>query len=237
MTAGVMRIVTVGVDRNTSRVSVEISGLNPNIYAAVGCHPNEAAGFDADYSRDLERLASDPKVVAIGEIGLDFFRNGCSRDLQLSAFKIQLDLARRLNLPVIIHARQAENDVLSTLGEWTHAHITPIRKLRGVIHCFSGSVEAAMRYIDLGFFLSIGAYVGYPSSSVLRSVIKLLPLDCLMLESDCPFLPPQRLRGQRNEPCWVSNTAQELSRIKSITLDEVASTTSWNASQLFRLPV
>jgi TatD DNase family protein len=193
--AGVTHILTVGINLAASRESVSIAQLNPQIFAAVGCHPHEASGFSPDYLKEMESLALRPKVVAIGEIGLDYFRNNSPRDDQLYAFREQLGLARRLNLPVIIHARQAESDAVSVLREWMGATKSPADGPPGVIHCFSGSAEAAERYLSMGFMLSIGAYLGYPSSRVFQQVIERLPMDRLLLETDSPFLPPQVCRG------------------------------------------
>jgi TatD DNase family protein len=234
--AGVKHIVSVGIDMDANRRAVAIARENSAVYAAIGCHPHEAMSFDSQYYRNLEALASESKVVAIGETGLDYFRNTAPPEIQLHAFREQLKLAENLNLPVIIHARQAEQDAVSTLQDWTLASKRMLNRPPGVIHCFSGSTEVAETYLGMGFMLSLGAYIGYPSSRVLQQVVRKLPLERLMLETDCPFLPPQSQRGKRNEPSYVISTALELARLKGISVEEVAAATSSNTSILFGLP-
>jgi TatD DNase family protein len=233
--AGVKQLITVGIDLVASRRSLEIARSFPGVYAAVGCHPSEAQHLDGNYLKELESMAINPKVVAIGETGLDYFRNQIPREVQINAFRQQLSLAGRLCLPVIVHSRQADSDTVSVLREWIGLSKAPADRPPGVIHCFSGTAEMAETYIRLGFMLSLGAYLGYPGSAPLRHVIQGLPIDHLLLETDSPFLPPQGKRGERNEPSYILATAQVISGIKAMDFEETAALTSCNAIRLFNL--
>jgi TatD DNase family protein len=231
---GVSTIVNVGIDLDSSIRAIELAGKHTGLVAAVGIHPHEAAGVGrADIAR-LAELARQTKVVAVGEIGLDFYRNRSPREAQLSAFAWQLELAAELKLPVIVHCRQADSEVLRLLRGWADAGNTP--RGRGVAHCFSGDLDAAGQYLDMGFFLSFGAYIGYPGRNHLHELIRSLPRDRLLLETDSPFLPPQSKRGQRNEPAYLVETARVLADITGASLQEAARQTSENACRLFNLP-
>ncbi len=176
----------------------------------------------------LAELAQHPRVVAIGETGLDFYRNRSPREAQIAAFKKQLALARRLGLPVVVHSRQANDEVLGILSEWADAS----SGLSGVLHCFSGDGELGQRYVEMGFLLSIAGPVTYPKSSAVE-VARELPLDRLLIETDCPFLTPEEYRGKRNEPAYILKTAEKVAELKGLSLEEVARITSLNAKLLF----
>lgn len=227
--AGVAAVVDVGCDLDSSRAAIRLAAQYSEVFAALGFHPHSAAKMrDGDQER-LSELAQHPKVVAIGEIGLDFYRNLSPREVQVEAFKRQLALARRLKLPVIVHCRDAQEEVLSILTEWAYG----ANQSLGVLHCFSGDRELGQRYIEMGFFLSIAGPITYSSSEIARN----LPLDKLLIETDCPFLTPQPHRGKRNEPSYLSFVVAKIGEISGVPSDVVAEHTTANAIQLFRLPL
>ncbi len=232
--AGVGAVVNVGSDLRSSQVSIELAQRYGEVYAAVGFHPHNASRMaDGDLAK-LAELARHPKVVAIGEIGLDFYRNLSPREAQVQAFKAQLELAERLGLPVIIHSRNAQKEVLNILTDW--AGRSKRDKPLGVLHCFSGDVELGEGYIEMGFFLSIAGPVTYPSSHAM-GIARDIPLEKLLIETDCPFLTPHPHRGKRNEPSYLSFIAEKIAEIRGISPDVVAERTAENASKLFGLPI
>lgn len=234
MDAGVFRIITVGIDLESSRKAVNMAQTHPEVFATIGFHPHEANKVtEADIAR-LSELANRPKVVAIGEIGLDYYRNRSSRQAQLKALQWQLKLAEKLDLPVIIHCRQADKDMLAILEEWRSSRKDSDHPI-GVIHCFNGDRETANRYLAIGFYISLGAYIGYPSSVRLHDPIRSLPQHRLVLETDSPFLPPQSYRGRRNEPSYLPLVLESLSDIMKVDQDTIAINTTRNACNLFRL--
>jgi TatD DNase family protein len=208
---------------------------HPGIFASVGFHPQEANKVIKEDIERLAKMAGNPRVVAIGEMGLDFFRQRASPENQRKALHWQLELAEKTSKPIIIHCRQAQEEMLSILRSWSTNFILPPGKPRGVIHCFNSDVESAEQYIEMGFFIAIGAYIGYPSSTKLRDVVKSLPAEKLVVETDCPFLPPQKYRGQRNEPSYTLMTLGVLAEIKQVSLEEMAEQTTANAKRLFNL--
>ena len=232
--AGVKKIVTVGIDTASSKKAIELADKYSWIFPAVGVHPHDARTVEwADISR-LRELAAHPKVVAIGEIGLDFYRNISPKEKQLQVVNWQLDLAAELNLPVIIHARQAAYEAISVLSEWVKRKSSPTYSPRGVIHCFSENEDVAKQYLKLGFMISFAGYVSYPSSKA-ASIAKSIPIDRIMVETDSPFLPPQGYRGKRCEPAYVAITASVLANAFGITVEEFALKTTENASRLFKI--
>jgi TatD DNase family protein len=233
--AGVTRINTVGIDIEGSRKSIALAERYPGILASVGIHPQEAHKVSYEDIIELEKMARHPRVVAIGETGLDFHYGDSSREAQVQALHWQLDLAKKVGLPVIIHSRQAQESLLPILKEWINDHPLPPDKIRGVIHCYSGDLDTATLFQSMGFFISVGAYIGYPSSASLLETLKEIPLDILLVETDCPFLPPQKMRGKRNEPSFVPITLEILAGIKGISVDQAASQTTANACRLFNL--
>lgn len=233
--AGVSNIITAGTDLQSSKKAIELSERYSGVYAAVGIHPQEAATIsEADMSR-IGEIARHPGVVAIGETGLDFYRNYFPKAAQIQALKWHLALAAELDIPVIIHCRQAEAGMLDVL----HSCISDYGdrgQYRGVIHCFSGDSDTAKEYLNMGFYLSLGAYIGYPSSRGTHNVIKSIPEERLLVETDSPFLPPQSHRGKRNEPAYVSVTARVLATIRGESYEDIAKVTTQNAQRLFHLP-
>jgi len=228
--AGVRWMVNIGTDLETSWQAVGIAEVDPDIYASVGVHPHDAASADEAVFKTLEELARRPKVVAIGETGLDYYRNLSPRDVQAKVFRRQLTLARVVGKPVIIHCREAHDDLLKILRE-ERAH-----EIGGVMHCFSGHVQFAEASLDLGFYISIAGPVTYPNARKLPEVIKAVPVEWLVIETDCPFLPPQPHRGKRNEPAYLPITAQRVAEIKGHPVDELGELMSQNALRLFRIP-
>ena len=233
--SGVSTIITVGINLESSRKAIELAEKHPEVFATVGFHPHEANRVKTEDIANLTKIADHPRVVAIGEVGLDFYRNSSPREAQLRVLKWQLELAVKLNLPVIIHCRQAEKDMLTLLHDWTSCHKEPHGQPRGVIHCFSGDIDTAQQYLDMGFFISLGAYIGYPSSRHMFNVIQSIPQDRLVVETDSPFLPPQSHRGQRNEPAYLPSTVRLLAEIRQVSPETVARETTQNANCLFRM--
>ena len=229
--AGITRIVTVGIDALSSRRAVDLAHEHSGVFAAVGIHPEEARNSIPDDIEYLAELAGHPGVVAVGEIGLDFYRDYEPRERQVEVFRWQLDLAARLKMPVVIHSRQAEAELVPILKVWLAKH--PADR-PGIIHCFNGALATAREYLALGFYISLGGYIGYPSARAIREVVKELPIDRILLETDSPFLPPQSHRGQRNEPAYVAETARELASIKGLSLEEVAGATTENVKRVLR---
>lgn len=234
--SGVTKIITVGIDLQSSRKAIELSEKYPAVWASIGVHPQESKNIQKDDIDNLASLARHPRVVAVGETGLDYYRNYSPKDIQLSVFQWELDMAQKVGLPIIIHCRQAQAEMLAILQNQFGSCATPDERPRGVIHCFSGDQETAEKYLKLGFIISLGAYIGYPSSARLRETIRNIPITKLVLETDCPFLPPQKFRGQRNEPSYAVITLGILAEIKQISLEEVAQQTTLNAAKLFNLP-
>lgn len=224
--AGVGRIVTIGTGVASSRRAREIAERHPDVWFSPGIHPHEAdqpGPFD-----ELRDLASHPRAVAVGETGLDYVKNYSSVPNQKALFVRHLELARETGKPVSIHCREAHPDTTAIL----RAHAP----LRGVIHCFSGTWADAEGYLALNFLLSIAGPVTYPGAKGLRDAARQIPLESLLVETDCPLLTPQKHRGQRNEPAYVRYTADEIARARGIGVEEVAEATSRNARRLFGLP-
>jgi TatD DNase family protein len=232
--SGVSNIVNVGIDLDASARAIELARKHSRLMAAVGIHPHGAVGVvKADIYR-LAELARQANVVAVGEIGLDFYRNRSPREAQILAFTWQLELASELKLPVIVHCRHADSELLRLLRGF--ADIGNIPGGKGVAHCFSGDADIASQYLDMGFFLSFGAYIGYAGRSHLCDLISSLPRERLLLETDSPFLPPQSKRGQRNEPAYLVEVARVLADVTGDSFHEIARQTSENACRLFNLP-
>lgn len=226
--AGVEIIVTVGINLADCRRAIEIAEKYDPVYAAIGIHPHDVKEISQETYDILSELAQREKVVAYGEIGLDFFRNYAPREMQIRRFGEQLDLAQSLDLPVIIHDRQAHKETVDMLRTWKG-------RKRGIVHCFSGDYNLARQCLDLGFYISIPGTVTYPKADIIREVVKRVPLGSLLVETDAPFLPPQAYRGKRNEPAYVVRAAEKIAEIKGISLKEIAEATSSNARAVFAL--
>ena len=244
---GIDFIVNVGSSLKSSLASLELSKKYDFIYAAVGIHPHEADRFNLQEEKTLRELAQKDKVVAIGEIGLDYYRNFSKAENQKPLFLALLKLAKDFNLPLVIHSREAESDTLKILKE--------MLPLKVVVHCFSGNAPFLKSCLDLGFFDSFTCHVTYPAklsnserdparSNILwqdkkardlREIVKLVPLERIFLETDAPYLSPEGLRGRRNEPINVKFVAEEIAKAKSLSLEEVSRATSNNAKGFFNL--
>ncbi len=227
---GVGPMVTIGIDGDDSRKAVELAESHPNIFATVGVHPHDVAGMGrGDYSL-LERLGGSEKVVAIGEIGLDFYRNLSPREDQERHFVGQLNLAREMRLPVVIHCRDAHAALQRLMKEHRASEVG------GVVHCFSGSPDDAEFYVDMGFYISIAGPITYPKAELLRRSVEKVPLNRLLVETDAPFLAPQPVRGKRNEPAWVVSTFVALCRVKDVSLREGAQMLRENLHNALGIP-
>jgi TatD DNase family protein len=198
------------------------------IYAIVGVHPHNAKAMNASTVDSLRELAHDPKVVAIGEIGLDYYRDLSPRARQKEAFEQQIRLANELQLPIVVHDREAHADVLEVLRRFD-------KNAKGILHCFSGDLSMAEEVIEMGYVISIAGPVTYPNARRLHELVQHLPDESIVLETDCPFLPPQSKRGERNEPLFVLETAHKVAELKGMQLDELVELTSRNARSIFRI--
>lgn len=228
--AGVALIVNVGYDLESSRKSVALAGEFACVYAAVGVHPHDAAQAPPGYLEELRRLAKGEKVVAVGETGLDYYRNLSPGEVQKKVFREHLALARELDLPVIIHDRDAHEDVLGILKKDGPG------RAGGVLHCFSGDWEMARVCLEMGFFISVSGVVTYPKSSLLKEIAARVPAERLLVETDCPYLAPEPWRGRRNEPAYVRSVVECVAGLRGMSAGELALITAQNARSLFRLP-
>ena len=227
--AGVSRVITVGTDIESSRKACELTYLHDEIYCSVGVHPHDAVRVTEKCYDIIRQLAMEtPKNVAIGEIGLDFYRDRSPRDIQEIVFRRFLIMASELSLPVIIHDRDAHEPILRILRE------EKSRGFRGVLHCFSGDLEMARECVDLGFHLSIPGTVTFPANDQLRNVVRGIRMENLLLETDCPYLAPVPYRGKRNEPSYLKITAEKVAELKGLSLEDVARITTLNARNPFR---
>ena len=225
--AGVRRMVTIGTDGETSRAALALADRHPDVWATAGVHPHDAAESDEAAQAEVERIAAERRVVAIGEIGLDFFRNLSPPETQERVLRRFLALARRLRKPVVLHCRDAHAEILALLGEERVADVG------GIMHCFSGDVAIARRCLDLGLLISLAGPVTYPNARALPDVARFVPGDRLVVETDCPFLPPQGYRGKRNEPAYLTITAARVAELRGEPLDDLAARTTANACRLF----
>jgi TatD DNase family protein len=235
---GVVAIVNVGADLESSRAAVRLAQEYDMVYAAVGMHPHDAKKLDGAALAELRELAQQPKVVAVGEIGLDFYRDLSPREVQRRAFQAQLAWAAKLGKPVVIHDRDAHDEVMAILADWAAGLKNPLLAGRlGVLHTFSGDLAMAEQAIDLGCYISISGPVTYQNARQLPDIVRALPLERLLVETDCPFLAPHPHRGKRNEPAYVRLVAERLAEIKDIPFDTLAKATTANAYRLFGLGV
>lgn len=227
--AGVGAVVTVGIDLSSSSRALQIAKAHECVFATVGIHPHDADRAGKRDLDELRRLSRDDKVVAWGEIGLDFAKGYSSRQAQERIFRAQLRIAAEEGLPVIIHARDAHEEVLSILVEEGF----PAGKV--VFHCFAGDVEMAGRVVEQGFLISVTGIVTFPKAEALRRMVASVPLERLLLETDCPFLSPVPFRGKTNEPSRLSYIAEAVARVKGVDVEEVAKCTTGNAREFFGL--
>ncbi len=227
--AGVIAIVSVGTDISDAEKVLEIAGRFKGVFASLGFHPHNAKDAHDEALSRMEELARRPKVVAYGEIGLDFFRNRSPQSIQIKVFADQLELAKSLGKPVVIHLRNAHKEGLDILEK-----AAPFNA-GGVIHCFSGDQSDADRALELGFYISIPGTVTYKKNEKLRAIVSRLPEDRMLLETDAPFLAPEPLRGKNNEPAFIVHTARKVAEIRQVSVQDVSRATTANAIRLFRL--
>lgn len=225
--ADVNYILVPGTDISTSVKAVELAEKYDMIYAAVGVHPHETKEWKDDLIKDIEKLAKSRKVVAIGEIGLDYYYDFSPKDIQIHAFKSQIDLAIELDLPIIVHNRESNADMMEIAREYA------LSSLRAHFHCFAGSSSDAKELIGMNHFLSFPGNITFKKADNLRSILKSIPPEYLMLETDSPFMTPEPHRGKRNEPSYIPIIAEKISDIHSISVDNLARITSYNAYKLF----
>lgn len=225
--AGVARMVEIGYDLASSRAAVELAASDPRIFAAVGIQPHYAAQADASWLAEVRALAAHPKVVAIGEIGLDYYHDRAPHELQERLFREQLALARELALPVVIHSREAQADTVRILRD-------AARGQPGIMHSFSGDWAYAEQCLEVGFALSFSGPVTFKKATDLHEVARRAPLDRILTETDCPYLSPHPLRGRRNEPANVRYVAEQLAALRELPLAELADAVWRNAHALFR---
>jgi len=237
LAAGLERLLNPGIDFESSRKALRLADAYTIVRVAVGFHPNDAEKWDVSSLAAIRELAAHPAVVAIGEIGLDYYRNRASRERQIQVFREQLDLAAELALPVIVHCRDASSDTLQILCAWQEelaraAH--PLADKPGVLHAFSGSLEDALRMMQYHFFLGVDGPLTYKNAEGLRSIIAAVPLDSLLVETDSPFLTPHPFRGSRNEPENVKYVVEKLAAISNLPGSTVEEKTTANAGRIFQ---
>ncbi|GIQ67265.1 TatD family deoxyribonuclease [Xylanibacillus composti] len=228
---GVDYIVNVGFNRETIPTTMALAEQYEWIYAAVGWHPQDAITMQEGDLAWIESLTAHPKVVAIGEIGLDYYWDTSPKDVQQQVFREQIRLARKLKLPIIIHNRDAHQDVVNILQEENAAEVG------GIMHCFSGSWEIAKRCLDMNFHISFGGPITFKNAKQPKEVLAQVPLDRLLIETDCPYLTPHPFRGKRNESAYVRYVAEAAAEIKGLEIEELASITTRNALKLFSIPL
>lgn len=235
--AGVSAFVVIGTDLDSSWRAVDLADSHSDVFTAVGLHPHNADALNGRTLGALRRLADSPKVVAVGEIGLDYYRQRSPPEAQLAAFRQQLELARELRLPVIIHSRSADEETFDILAAHKEQALPRWPKDRplGIMHCFAGDLSLALRYIQIGFLVSVPASLTYARSDRLRAVAGGLPLRWLAVETDSPYLPPQSHRGQRNEPAYLVETVRQIADLRGDAFETVCSHTALAAARLFGL--
>lgn len=231
--AGVTRVVTIGTDLASSRRAVALANRHPEVWASVGVDPHWAGAYSATDKTALRDLADNPRVAAIGEIGLDYYWDRAPRPVQRAAFVDQLALASDLGQPVVIHNRDADADTEAVLLDWAAGTANPSPRPLGVLHCFSGRVEMALTLVEAGFLVSFAGNVTYKSATGLQVVARELPESALVLETDSPYLTPVPHRGSRNEPARVSDVAAFVAQLRGVTLEALARITTANAARLF----
>ncbi len=225
--ANVKKILVPGIDLETSRRAVEIAREHEGVYAAVGVHPHEAAKTDRDYLDELKEMLSEPKVVAVGEIGLDYYYDFSPKETQIKIFEEQIQLALEMGKPLIIHTRESVADSFSSL------HNTDGWKAGGVFHCFPGALEEAEFVISRGMLVSYPGLVTFKKAEDVRRRVKALPLESLLLETDSPYMTPEPYRGKRNKPAHIPLIAEKIAEIKSVSIEEVARITTESFNQVF----
>lgn len=228
---GVGIIVIPGTDMKTSKKAIEIANSNVQIFAATGYHPHDAKKFKLNDLEILESMFSQNVVVAFGEIGLDFHYDFSPRDTQKSVLREQLKLAKKIKKPLILHSRESQRELISIL-EQEEAY-----KLGGVVHCFSGNIDEALKFVEMGFYIGFTGVVTYKNADMMRDVAKVIPLERILVETDAPYLAPNRERGKRNEPKNIPVITEKLAEIRKISVNEMSEILLDNAKNLFKFPI
>lgn len=227
--AGVQHMVVVGFDRETIPLAIEIAEDYDTIYAAVGWHPVDAIDMTDEDLQWIEELSSHPKVVAIGEMGLDYHWDKSPANIQKDVFRKQIQLAKKVNMPIIIHNREATEDIVKILQEEN------AKEVGGIMHCYNDSVDYVQACLDMNFYISLGGPVTFKNAPLPKEVAAQMPLDRLLIETDAPFLAPHPNRGKRNEPAYVKLVAEKIAEIRGISFEEVGKITTENARNLFKI--
>ena len=229
--SGVGRILAVSSDLPSSKRSVEISRNFPDVYAAIGIHPHEATGLNDGIFPEIENLAGAQKVLAVGETGLDYHYMHSPREAQIYSFRRHIELAKRVRLPLVIHVRDAHEDVLGVLREEN------TRGVSAVIHCFTGDYQTAKRYIEEGFYISFSGVITFKNAEEIREAARKIPSEMMLIETDSPYLAPIPFRGKRNEPAYVKYVAQKIAELRGVSFEEIEEQTTANAGNLFSFDV
>ncbi|WP_405098212.1 TatD family hydrolase [Oceanobacillus sp. FSL H7-0719] len=227
--AGVKYMVVVGFDHETIPLAIEIAEQNEHIYAAVGWHPVDAIDMTEKELTWIEELSEHPKVVALGEMGLDYHWDKSPKDVQKEVFRKQIRLAKKLDMPIIIHNREATEDIIQILKE------EDAQSVGGIMHCYNDSVQYVQACLDMNFYISLGGPVTFKNAPLPKEVAKEVPLDRLLIETDAPYLAPHPNRGKRNEPAYVRLVAEKIAELRETSLEEIAQQTTENALRLFRI--
>lgn len=226
---GVTGIINIGYNHETIRTSLALAEEVDFIYTAIGWHPHDATTFNEEALLWIKSLCSHPKVVALGEMGLDYYRNRSPREVQAEVFRQQIRLAREVKLPIVIHCREAYQDTLQILKE------EKAEEIGGVMHCFGGDQEVAAQCLEMGFMIGIGGPVTFKNGHLAQEIARWVPLDRLLIETDAPYLAPHPYRGKRNESGYVRLVAEKIAQLRGISFEELAQQTTANACRLFGL--
>jgi len=225
--SGVQNIITVGTDLSSSKKTIELSEKHPWIYSSVGIHPHEVENLTLENFKNIIEFTSHPRVRAVGETGLDYYYQYSTQETQIRWFREHIRLARTASLPLVIHSRNAKEETLLILEE------EKAFEVGGVLHCFTGDQEMAQKGIEMGFYISFSGIVTFPKAKEIQDVATTIPLDWILIETDCPFLTPVPHRGKRNEPRWVQLVASKLAELRGVSFEEMAKATTENALRLF----
>jgi TatD DNase family protein len=228
--AGLELIVNIGCGLDSIRSTLRLTERYDWIYGTAGVHPHDAKTMDEELYFTLKDLAKNPKILAVGEIGLDFHYDHSPRDVQEQVFRLQIGMARELGLPLVIHDREAHQTTLEILDE------TRAWDLGGIIHCYSGSWQMARQIIKKGYYIAVGGVLTFPSAARLKEVVREIPMDKLLIETDCPYLAPAPYRGKRNEPAYMVKTAEAVAELRGLPLEEVGRITTENGRKAYRIP-
>lgn len=226
---GLDRVYNIGADLESSIASVELADKYEIIKAVIGVHPHAASEYNQEVEDKLIKLAKNENVRAIGEIGLDYYYDNSPRDIQVQVFKKQIELANKLKLPIVVHSREAAKETFDIISSYKEKY----KDLKFLIHCFSQSVEMMREYVKMGCYIALGGVVTFKNSKVPKEVAKEVPLENLLLETDCPYLAPEPMRGKRNEPMFIKYSAQKIAEIRGISLEELLKATDENTRRFY----